>query len=456
MGGATTGIRPGATIARCVTLLGGSVSPTAISDLVDFLNETNVSEMLRRFGREELLFDTFKQFKLPPGIDADEMWRILKAIRFGYSLEIPVPSPTGTTLCYFVHHDILARLGQIDYHCHPDSRFSLELADRRGSPFVVRTQIQEAIATSQLDGLEILPRDATEVILLDRKPRNGGERIVKNTSAAMATIEDYAGDRFTPDLLHEFYRRVTDGVEAGSCSRGKGLDWTGLRRRPYGDLARTCSDKPVSLICAYCNEEIGDPREHPAIRALNIRGIINHWLPMPDWNGNVASLVFRLYCLKHQYPAMGYLPFSHANQAWARGKIQPPSVLCRELPEPYVDERGREDNTPSVTIAVHLLDYELQTLLAYIRLTRERDAAVLASFQDDRSLNHRQRLIIARALREPTAEFRIRHHRTNHRVAYATARADLLELVDKGYLVCERRNRAFIFVPSPSLQERSR
>jgi hypothetical protein len=431
------------------------VSPIPVPDLVDFLGEPYVFEMLRRFGREEFLFEKFKQAECPQGMSADDMWRILKAIRMGYSLQIPVPSPTGTTLYYFVHHDILARLGQIDYHCHPDSRFSLDLADRRGSPFVVRTQIQEAIATSQLDGLEILPRDAVEVIRLDRKPRNGGERLVKNTFHAMSTIEEYAGDDFSPQLLEEFYRRVTDGVEPGTCSRGKELE-CGLRRKPYGGLARTLSEKPVSLICAYSNDDVGDPGEHPAVRALNIRGLINHWLPVPDWNGNVASLVFSLYCLKHQYPAMGYLPFSRANQAWARGEIHPPSVLCHELPEAYVDERGREDNTPSVTIGIHLLDYELQTLLGYIRLTRERDAEVLASFEDDKSLNHRQRSIIARGLREPTAEFRIRHHRTNHRIAYATARADLLELVDKGYLVCERRNRAFVFVPSPNLQERPR
>jgi len=109
-----------------------------------------------------------------------------------------------------------------------------------------------------------------------------------------------------------------------------------------------------------------------------------------------------------------------------------------------------------VTISTQLLDYELQALLEYIRLTRARDASLLASCEDDKSLNHRQRSIIARALRESTAQFRIRHHRTLHRVAYATARADLLELVDKGYLVCERRNRAFVFVPSATLQEHFR
>jgi len=109
------------------------------------------------------------------------------------------------------------------------------------------------------------------VIRLDRKPRNGGERLVRNTFLAMSTVEEYAGDRFSPSLLDEFYRRVTDGVDPGSCDRGKGLE-CGLRRKPYGGLARTRSDKPVTLICAYCNDEVGDPGEHPAVRALNIRG----------------------------------------------------------------------------------------------------------------------------------------------------------------------------------------
>lgn len=417
---------------------------------LEFLHQPQVHEMLSRSGREALLWDEFRAMECPSGASVEEMWELVKALRCAYSVEIPVPSPQGTRLHYFMHQDMLARLRLIDYHCHPDSRFSLDLFDRQGSPFIVRTQIQEAVATGQLDGLDVLPDDAEEVIRLDRKPRNGEESIVKNTFRVMSDIDVYARERFSPELLDEFYARITSGVDPGSVKRRK--DSLGLTRESYRRMARARSDKPLSLICAYCNDEIGDPREHPAMRALTIRGLINHWLPMPDWNGNVASLVFRLYCLKHEYSAVGYLPFSHANLAWARREIRAPAVLCESLPDPYVDRHGCEDHTPIATLALHLLDYELQALLAHMQSVRENDAAVMASFDDDRSLNHRQRLIVARALREPTAEFRIRHHQINHRVAYATARTDLLDLVDGGYLVCEKRNRAFVF--SANLQKR--
>jgi len=81
---------------------------------------------------------------------------------------------------------------------------------------------------------------------------------------------------------------------------------------------------------------------------------------------------------------------------------------------------------------------------------------VLASLQNDPSLNHRQRSILSRAIRHPDAEFSISYHRTNYNVAYATARADLLALVEKGYLTQQKRQKAFVFSPHRDLQTRLR
>jgi len=44
-------------------------------------------------------------------------------------------------------------------------------------------------------------------------------------------------------------------------------------------------------------------------------------------------------------------------------------------------------------------------------------------------------------------------HQTVHRVVYATARADLLGLVDLGFLRCSRQGRAFVFTPAPGLPQ---
>jgi Fic family protein len=183
---------------------------------------------------------------------------------------------------------------------------------------------------------------------------------------------------------------------------------------------------------------------------------MRQWLPLPDWNGNVASLLYRLYCLKHQYPVLAYLPFSRVLLDWEEGSIGPPHVISSELPRQYVDEHGDEDHTPGITLALQLAHHELLQLLNYTRLRKQRDERVLASLQNDPSLNHRQRSILSRAVRHPDAEFSIRYHRSNHSVAYATARADLLALVDKGYLIQQKRQKAFVFRPHRDLQTRLR
>ena len=100
--------------------------------------------------------------------------------------------------------------------------------------------------------------------------------------------------------------------------------------------------------------------------------------------------------------------------------------------------------------------HELLALLNYTRLRKQTDERMLAALQNDPSLNHRQRSILSRAIQHPDADFSIGYHRINHNIAYATARADLLALVDKGYLVQQQRQKAFVFRAQRDLQTRLR
>jgi Fic family protein len=74
--------------------------------------------------------------------------------------------------------------------------------------------------------------------------------------------------------------------------------------------------------------------------------------------------------------------------------------------------------------------------------------------RDAGHFNHRQRELLAQALRRPNAEFTLRKHRMDYQTAYSTARADLLELAEMGYLEKQSRGQAFIFTPTPDLRER--
>jgi Fic family protein len=418
------------------------------------LASSEMRGILRRSRRAALLHADFLELPQPPGWDPEETWALLKAIQREYALEIPIPAPDGHRLCYFLHQDLINKLLDFERHCRAESELHVQLADREGQPFLVRVQAEEAIATSALDGVSIPYRQAVSLIRLDHKPRDGGERVIANTYRLMREVGAYVGRDFSSELLREFYLQVTDGVDPDTIPRGPLR--SPLAYEHYRRLAEGQADRHLDEICAYANHESGDPEEHPVIRAFAIRGAMRQWLPLPDFNGNVASLMFRLYCLKHGYPVLSYLPFSRVVLYWQDGLIPPEQVPCCSLPLQYVDEHGDEDHTAHLTLAIQLGHREVMRLLAYVQTRRQQDERLVAALQSDPSLNHRQRSVVGRAIRRPEAEFSIGYHRTNHNVVYATARADLLDLVTKGYLVLHTRNRKFVFQPHPELPSRLR
>lgn len=72
------------------------------------------------------------------------------------------------------------------------------------------------------------------------------------------------------------------------------------------------------------------------------------------------------------------------------------------------------------------------------------------------SLNHRQLDVIGEALRDPDAYFTIAGHERVHRVAYQSARTDLLGLQNLGVFRRVQSGKKFEFWPIDELSDRLR
>ena len=71
-------------------------------------------------------------------------------------------------------------------------------------------------------------------------------------------------------------------------------------------------------------------------------------------------------------------------------------------------------------------------------------------------LNLRQRSLLSHAIQHPHETYTFDAHRNAHGVVYQTARNDLIDLAEKGFLKKEKRGKEFVFVQADKMMDKLR
>lgn len=423
------------------------------AELLHRLNEPILESLAAETMRNYLDWDELTRRTLPPGFSLAETWELLGKLRRFNSTTFPIETRDGRSLWYTLDREAQRCLGFIRRYARSESRLHSMLQEREGHRFLVRSRIQEAIATCQLDGVIVDFAKAGKMLQEGRHPQTDAERLVYNSYLMLTELDSFGDEKFTTELVHAVYERVTHGVNLSNVPRG--LRRTNLAgTRDVDSMRAEAQDRDIlQAICDYANGKTGDCTEPAAIKGYMILSAMAFWHPLPDLNDTVARHLLRMYAVKRDYPVLGYLPTSLMMLEWFNGTLPADVVRFSSLDRRAVVP-GSIDGTKDILTHLQLTTAALAELLGYIEVARQEEADLQAILDSTEDLNYRQRSVLGRALSHPGAEFQIRQHQTSHRVVYQTARTDLLDLVQRGYLEQELRGKAFIFVPAPGLKER--
>lgn len=406
--------------------------------VLQFLDRPDIQALFERGAQRAITRETLTDIPLPAGLTLTQTETLLGAVNRLRAITIPLPDFDGQTYWYTMPHDIKSLLRVIDHHCTSGSELDREISNRRGRRFLVRALVEEAIATSRLDGVDIPYDEAHELLQMDRTPANDDERVVVNAHHLLSELPGLAESALTPELLLGLYERVTEGTARLE------FDGAELIGGPVAAMTRL---EVLKQLCAIANYQQDVNAEHPAITALVLLRDVPYWKPFPKYNGAIARILFRLHAVKHNYPVLGLLPISEI----AARNPEKESVSASGPHFTRLTRYSEIDMTGHVAAILEAVNVAIQRLRAQIEQVQERDDALRELLQSDPLLNGRQRSILGRALREPGTRFRIRYHQTTHNIAYSTARADLMELEEKGYLRQEQEGKAFVFVAAEGL-----
>ena len=175
---------------------------------------------------------------------------------------------------------------------------------------LIDSLMDEAIATSQIEGAATTRKVAKDLLRTGRKPRNKSEQMVANGYRTIRLLRERIEKPLTIDLLHEIQESMTrdtlDNPSDAGHFRSEDDDVRVVDERD-GQLIFTPppADKlaeRLQLLTEFANDT---PKSEPFIHPLVRASILHFWLayehPYVDGNGRTARALFYWSMLKSGY-----------------------------------------------------------------------------------------------------------------------------------------------------------
>lgn len=418
------------------------------------LSDPRYWDLARRIDRKYHHWDKVRFIARDEGLDAEMLWMMVKFTRQGQYKEIALQGESEQSLKYTVPDSVQQELMLIDQQLAgrlvaPDDQ---PLSPSHQERYIISALREEAIASSMLEGAVTTRQDAKHMLRTGRKPRTRGERMVLNNYKAMNFIRDHRTTPLTPEFILKVQEILTkDTLDDPSQSgrfRTSGDDiWIG---DDYGEVVHVPPDAGqlsarLKRLCSFANQRAQQSAfMHPVVRASILHFQIGFDHPFCDGNGRTARALFYWSMLRDGYWLFEYLPIS---------------VLIYKSPSQYYRaflycETDDFDITYFLVYKTRIVSRARELLGEYISKKQKDMASARKFFSSDARLNHRQRELINRFVRSPYVEITIQEHQGNHGIAYGTARSDLLDLAEWGYVnKISSGGRKFSFVRGARIDE---
>lgn len=406
-----------------------------------------------------LHWDKLRRLPAPENLSSKQWWLKIKLARANERRKLPLVDTYGRPFGFTLPDIVLRHLHYVDQRCSGAIGMekvvtSEKEAERR---FLVNSLMEEAIRSSQLEGAITSRRVAKEMLRSGRAPKDHGERMITNNYRALQFVRDDLSGDLTPEAVLELHRIVTEGTLDNPDAAGR------LQRPDEERVAvfdRDDQERPIhrpppaeelpgrmELLCQFANGT-GDAEQfvHPVVRAI----LLHFWLaydhPFEDGNGRTARILFFWAMRKHRYWLAEYLPIS-------RFIRKAPAQYERAFLESETDEG---DTTYFLIHQLRVIEQAIDDLDRYLQRKIAEQTEMKTMLHSIEDLNGRQLVLLTHAAKNPDHSYTFAGHARSNRVTHETARADLGDLAERGFLVRRRRGRTYIFEVPPDLPERLR
>lgn len=388
--------------------------------------DPNIMPVVDKVNADYEYWDKAKYKKLPEGFTPQMLWTNVKASRLRST--IPVWNKYGINLCVTSQMQRLCHEFDMKFGSFWEVEGDSQSAEKKY--YLSSSLMEEAIYSSKMEGASTTRIVAKDMLRKKKSPQNKSQQMIVNNYNTIQYIVEHKEQPLTEELLLTIHRLMTEKTldNPEDAGRFRTNDKVVVADMVEGDIIYTppsFQEIPefVESLCNFFNND--NPRTfiHPIIRGIIVHFMLAFMHPFVDGNGRTARALFYWYMLKEGYKLTEYMSIS---------RVIAKSKENYEKSFRYVENDGN-DMGYFVAYNLKALETSFQQLREYIqRKQQEKKAA--STFMMAGNINYRQAIVLQRLKDEPDTIFTVKDVQELFSVSSMTARKDLADLVQQGYL----------------------
>ena len=417
-------------------------------EAIQMLIDNDLREAFQKIDREYLYWDKVK-YSAPENIDKHTLWHAVKiqrqlnsqTVRFGKYVFHFTITKNMLALLHAFDMDLGGNLG---------TKSIIPASDK--SYYLISSIMEEAIASSQMEGASTTRRIAKDMLRKQLKPINKSQQMIVNNYDTITKISNDFNKDFSMEDLLDIHRSISKSTLDNSEDEGvfRKNDDIYVVDSITGSVAHTppsyneIIDMIVDL-CDFANNDNNDNNDnfiHPIIKGIIIHFILAYIHPFVDGNGRTARSLFYWYMIKKGYWLTEYLSISRI--IYTNKKSYEKAFLYTE----------NDDNDLSYFIQYHLnvMKKAFEDLKKYLQRKIDEQQNI-HRFIGVLNTNDRQRYVFKVIMENKHIIITPKELASQFNITTRTARTDLQELVKMGYLKITNINkRALGYIKSDEFE----
>lgn len=387
------------------------------ADVFQISLDSKNAQTIAKINREYLYWDEVK-YQVPSKVNPKSFWSAVKLSRLGvfYNFCDCTFSLKETNYMQELLHEFDMNFG--------GTLSSENLINKKNQYYYLLSSVmEEAIASSQMEGAVTTRKVAKEMLKKQLKPKDKSQQMIVNNYKTIRFLAEQKDSPLTKELLLEVHKKITEKTLDDPKDEGKfrTKDNIVVMNGINGEVAHeppSCKKikKVIQQICDFANKD--EPFVHPIIKAIMIHFMISFLHPFIDGNGRTARSLFYWFMLKKNYWLTEFLSISRIIY---KSKVQYEKAFL-------YTEHDNYDLGYFVQYNLSTLKKAFDELKIYLNKKKEEEIFLL-DFKIIKGINERQAQILKICTDKPNTIFISRELENTFNVSVKTIRSDLEGLV---------------------------